>query len=403
MMTDTLPSNNKDNTSPQKLLHLVYELKHTIHFIAVFLRILQWEEPHQVYSFVLLCLAFLYSTPNEFFLRVVPALILFLKICRYYYAPETKDQSRSYPVSSYELLIPDLSEIRDKVEWVTAITNWLLLKIDNIYRFYYMRYVSTISIRWRPKVCFVVSCLLMLINTGWLAFLLQFDLVLIFCCSVQLIMCLHSPWFNTFKTASVRVVSSIILRAIPSATSVTPATAMTISTTATNIAAETTVATAATVVSADITAVSAIADDITASDTAVDTTTADTASATAIAFDITAVTATVSGTSAVMATASGTTAVTPIAAITTTDIAADIAAALAANITAANTTAAGATATATTAMKHVKTASANDAQGHKHGSVRRFEIHQHQRWWPFYGWCDNLLPGERNVWYALFV
>lgn len=198
MTTDTLPSNNKANTSP---------LKHTIHFIAVFLRILQWKELQEVFIRIIMsCVSLFYSER-----------ILFTRgICLTSYH---KDLSLLLCSGNQESIAP-LSCIILRLTHCGFIRNTRYSRMDNSNnkpttskdRYYLSRLLSEIRIDDLSMVSsqsfFAVSCLVMLFNAGWLAFLLQFDLALVFCCSVQLVMCLYSPWFYAIETASGRIVSS---------------------------------------------------------------------------------------------------------------------------------------------------------------------------------------------------
>jgi hypothetical protein len=217
--TDLSLLNNK--TSPQQQqLQLIEDLKHIIHYIAVLLRILQWKQAKKTYSLTLLCALVLHSTLYRFILYAAPALYIYS-----YYNREINSETRHHRfASSHYSLIDDLTEIRDKIQWITAMINWFQQESDTVYRLYYKKYVSISSARQRSMICFAVSCLFILFYAGWLILLQQIDLTFLVCCSLLVIMCAYCPWSHPIQTACVRAVSPLLLYAFPSSATTTTTT-----------------------------------------------------------------------------------------------------------------------------------------------------------------------------------
>jgi hypothetical protein len=185
------------NDTITQQLQLVNDLKHIIHYIAVLLRVLQWKHPKRVYSLTLLCALVLHSTLYKCVLYSAPALFAILKIYNYYNR-EINGQTRR--TSSQYSLTDDLTEIRNKVQWVTAATDWIQQEINTAYRVYYRKYLSISSAKQRSIICLGVSCLFALSYAGWLILLQQIDLFFL----LLMIMCVYCPWVHPIQTALVR-------------------------------------------------------------------------------------------------------------------------------------------------------------------------------------------------------
>jgi hypothetical protein len=197
------------------------DLQPTIHFIAVILRILQWNGNEKKYSLICFISLILLNSIQSYMLYCLPCALLIIKIYqqRQHYLINKLHRQKQHQHHQYyqqenyqkeQLVDPlcfeqDLTEIRNKIHFLTNVKNWMQESdtLCSAYHFYSMS-----SKQMRSIICISVSCLFIITYAGWVIFLQQqqFHLSSLIWFALLIVMCLHSPWVHPIQIACVRAI-----------------------------------------------------------------------------------------------------------------------------------------------------------------------------------------------------
>lgn len=223
------PKKHTLSSANLKQIDLMLDLQPTIHYIAVILRILQWNGEEKKYSFVCFISLILWGSIQPYIFYFLPCALSILKIYQQrqhylmdkirrqdqhhhyqYYQQENNEKKQLADSRCFE---QDLTEICDKINFLTNVKNWMQESdtLCNAYHFYSMS-----SKQIRSIICIGVSCLFTIAYAGWVILLQQqqFHLGSLIWFALLMIMCLHSPWVHPIQIACVRAIMPLFYYSI---------------------------------------------------------------------------------------------------------------------------------------------------------------------------------------------